>query len=64
MTTTADKEIEETKVQVQLAIQHLSRVVIEKCSGADDYGPKARARFAETLHELVKLRNNGFYKYE
>ena len=53
--TTADEKLEEARVAIQVAAEVLSRVVVEKCWGHDEFNGDFRKKIKETFYKLVEI---------
>lgn len=59
--TAADENLESAKESIDNAIQHLSKIVVEKCWGHKDYTKEYSAILRNTMADLIfilsKLEN-------
>lgn len=56
--TTADEEVEKAQTAINDAIQSLSAIVIGECWGHDGYNREYRETLSNTMHSLLKLRED------
>jgi len=54
--TEATEHIEKAKEDVQSAIMHLGKIVIDQCWGADDFIHPYKVIIANCLNELIVIR--------
>ena len=57
VTTTADERITSSKGHVQLALENLNDVVIQKVWGADEFSAEYRAQLRNWHQRLLELRD-------
>lgn len=58
MTTTADEHLEKAREDVQSAISNLSKIVVEQCSGHDEYRSGFRLKLQNQLSSLLLVRED------
>lgn len=57
--TTADAHLEDAANHVQAAVAALSEIVVEQCSGHDEWEPQFRKDIFEAFHQLLLLRDTN-----
>jgi hypothetical protein len=56
-TTTADEKLSSALDDVRSAISHLSDIVVNQCSGHDDFTDTKRENINTSFHELIVIRD-------
>ena len=57
VTTTADERRDDAVRSIKDAIRSLSEIVIEQCSGHDDWNAEYQGKLKQTLLELIEIRD-------
>jgi len=55
--TDADKELLVVKEGIGRAVTHLSRIVVDECSGYDDWNSRYKDKLRNALSDLLSLRD-------
>jgi len=55
--TTADEKIVEAKAHIQAALKSLNEIVVDKCSGYDNYNSAAYKKIKDTHRMLIDLND-------
>lgn len=57
MYTDADRDLSIAKENIQKAIEKLSKVVVDRCEGHDDFTEKYRIKICQSFYMLLKIRD-------
>jgi len=57
MKTKADEHRDDAKLAIQDAIEHLSKIVVERCSGTDDYRIDYLPLLKQAMMDLIEIRD-------
>jgi len=56
VTTTADEQLDEAVKSINIAIKHLSSIVIDECWGYDDWNEEYTKKIHKSFKRLIKIR--------